>query len=278
MYNIIIPYSQDMTTQSIRMGWLNALKHLGHAVTLWDSVKPALDAFDETKAELVFARTGELTRPLYKAIRRNNAKLMLFLDADAETTDTQIAIVDKLLKDGHFVIPFVHSRVNIEQTHAGWLEMGLVPHESRPGADTIRFKQGKYREEFACDISYIGTWRPEKASLLKRLEEKYNLGYYVRIYGYGNWNHPLHIGAITSNEVYADVICSSRLNIRQHNAANDKFYKIQQCLGDNCKEIGGFYENGDLYINEITTSRSSYISQNSYINRIQEMLKLIKSE
>lgn len=231
---VIIPHIESLKHQSIRLGWLNALKAAGHNVLLWNTeYKNPIDVFDEYLPDLVILSSREFNRHFYKAAikHKDHVKIAVFLDDDEYTTDTEFAIIEKLLgKEGKVFGFTLNDSYHIPTTHKRWSELFPVITSLPPAADTVRFQPGNYRAEYASEVSYIGKWMPYKDYLLPFLQ---NNDFQLKIYGYGEWNHPCHIGAICDNQTYRDVIASSRINLFIHNSnqkyVSEKWYKLIAC-------------------------------------------------
>lgn len=269
MYNLAVLETNNLTLRSIRAGWLNAFHHLGHKATWLPSGKPPLDFFHEQQPEILVLATNELNRALIKACVKYSPKVFLFFEDDQHSSNEEFKFVEELIDAKVLIYPFAFWRDKLAFPWLTWANIGVEPPTiTSPGADTIRFKEGKYRTELACDLLYIGSWRSEKARLLRWLESQHDKGAKVRIYGYGEWNHPLHLGVIETDEQYADIVKSATYTwVREGNL--DKLFKVELCGGAGIVTC----EDGSVPF----VGHLSYPEDRTYIKRVTEMLKCLES-
>lgn len=266
MSKILIASSTDLTTQNIRAGYANAFKHLGHEVAWLNYKESPFDVFFRELPEIFLMSSLELSCAMVKACEKYQPKVILFLATDQKSSNSEYNLAETLAKTKSDIYPFVFWQDSKPNPWQIWFNNGFMPYSTTPGADTIRFKRGRLRQELQCDVSYIGTWRPEKAAILLQLEKEYEQGNKVRIYGYGSWNHPLHVGSIESDQDFADVAASSTVNLVQDNM--EKLFKTELCGGICAASLDrGLERWGDR----------SPPENRSYINRVTELLKCLES-
>lgn len=272
MFKILMTASNDLTTQNIRIGYANALKHLGHEVVWYDPSESAHDSFYRERPDIFLTSSLEISHSAIKACAKYKPKVIFFIATDNETSNGEYGLAEALVATDVDIYPFAFYKEQKSNPWQIWLNNGFLPWMTKPGADTVRFSymRCKFRPELACDISYVGDWRPEKTTLLKLLEEEYEQGKSVRIYGRGHWNHPLHVGLVNSDQQYMDIIIASKLNIYYE---RNEFLNIHLCLG----ETGRYDNTGKLFITDSVLTNSDFINKESYINRVTEMLKCLES-
>lgn len=73
----------------------------------------------------------------------------------------------------------------------------------QPGFDTITYKPGAFREELACDVTFVGTYRPKTAKLLdKFILPLINCGEFdVKLFGSEAWPVPQYLGPISDQDL-----------------------------------------------------------------------------
>lgn len=261
MFKVIIPRSKDLTETNIRIGWANAFTWLGKKSVWLEDGKAPLDLWHEEVPDIVIIKQSELTESIVKAINKYGTIVFLFW----ECVEQYRSLTDKIKT----TIFWFQDRLYKNST--GLNPLNSLPKVIYPAADTMRFKPGIYRKELAAELIYIGTWYPRKARLLKYLEQE-SKQRTVRIYGYGSWNHPLHVGAIESDELFADILKSGGQNIILYHDTPDSFnmnleklFKSEYCGACNV----GFNSN------EQGLPFVGHLNSGTYLDRVQEMLSCI---
>lgn len=103
--------------------------------------------------------------------------------------------------------------------------------EIEAGLDTHVFRLGEAREEFACDVAFVGSYRPEKQALLNRFVLPLLDRYKVKLFGLGRWCVPQHLGLISDQDL-PDLYASARvcLNISE-GRFGERAFQIIGCGG-----------------------------------------------
>ncbi len=214
-----------------RLGLANAFNYAGHQTIMWDlQGKSAHDMFNEFEPDIFIGQTFNLNRALIKCIKaRPELKVILkagewsdFSDKlDTKkypvliADDREQGLVRELLETtGRPNFLFVHYHPDyVSQTHGRWTEKSGIPvHGLMNAADIFNYTNGVYREEFACQVAFVGGYWGYKSRVL----DKYmlplcqpNSGIHVKIFGNQNWPVPQYCGFVETN--YVKDIFSSAL-------------------------------------------------------------------
>lgn len=223
-------------------GWARCFAAAGHQVAVWDaSKKSAFDAFGEYEPDLFLGTTFELDNATEKCIRaRHHMKVVLYASAFGhliKSMDLQqypiVAITDgekrriEKLKRETGKPDFVHLHVPpsyLESVLGGWREIGVTPIGILNGADTFAYSGGERREEYACDVAFVGGFWGYKSK---------NLSPYmlplchtdsplkVRIMGNQPWPITQYVGTVREEEV-RHVFASARVapNVTEPHGTN----------------------------------------------------------
>lgn len=213
-----------------RLGLANAFNYAGHQAILWDlRGKSEFDIFNEFEPDIFIGQTYNITRALVKCIKqRPSLKVLLkagenslFSDSlDRErypilvADDREKTLVKTLLDEtGRPNFLFVHYHPDyIQQTHGRWTEELSIPvHSLMNAADIFHYTNGTWREEFSCQVAFVGGYWGYKAKTL----DKYilplcnpNSGVHIKIFGNQNWPVPQYCGPIDTRLV-RDVFSSA---------------------------------------------------------------------
>jgi len=212
-------------------GFGNALRAAEHDFVFWrPEDKPTFDAFDEFNPDVFIGTTFDLTRSMVKCIQeRPNLKVILkgsnWGEIDKEinkakfpvvtVTDTEKRIIEQLKKEtGKPDFVFCHYHPNrVEQTMAGWREIGVEPLGIMNAADVIDYPFGERKEYLASDIAFVGGYWGYKARNLDQTiiplcetVGKYN----IKIWGNQPWPVPQFLG-FTNTEMVKDIYASAKI-------------------------------------------------------------------
>lgn len=206
-----------------RLGLANAFNYSGHQTLLWDlKGKSAHDIFNEFEPDIFIGQTFNINRALIKCIKaRPDLKVLLkagenslFSDS-LDTSKYPVLIADErekglvaelMRETGRPNFLFVHYHPDyIEQTHGRWTsDYGIPVHSLMNAADIFHYTNGTYREEFSCQVAFVGGYWGYKARVL----DKYmlplcqpNSGIHVKIFGNQNWPVPQYCGPIGTEHV-----------------------------------------------------------------------------
>lgn len=246
---------------SIPLGWLHAFSSLGYRCKLWIKEKEnSFDVFDTFQPDVVFAYTKDIERDFVKCLKQYpNTKPVLFLSDWEDAEDKEIYLFHKImsLKDikkiafSHNLNSFLH------QTHRNWSSSGVRVLSCLPAGDITVYKPESLSSE-RNDITYIGYYTNSKniRNFILPLTEIYN----IKIYGYGNWPTPYHLGFIDNNKLLSSIINNSIINLAiprlDSKTITEKVFKILAC--------GGFclsYETEPINLFEGTVPSFAYYSE-----------------
>jgi hypothetical protein len=206
-----------------RLGLANAFNYAGHQAVMWDlKGKSEFDAFNEFEPDIFIGQTYNITRALIKCIKaRPNLKVIMKAGENSLFSDNldivkyPVLIADerekslvKQLRDetGRPDFLFVHYHPDyVDQTHGRWTEeLGIPVHGIMNAADIFHYTNGTYREEFACQVGFVGGYWGYKAKNL----DKYILplcqpasNIHVRIFGNQPWPVPQYCGFVDTKHV-----------------------------------------------------------------------------
>jgi len=253
MFKVLVLRTKDLTETNIRIGWANAFRYLGHEVSWLEYGKSPLDLWFEECPDIVIIKQSELTESIVKAINKYGTVVFLFWEGAEQPLVEKIKTNIFWFKD------------KLYKAATGLNPLNPLPKTIYPAADSIRYKRGVYNRDLTASIIYVGSWHPRKAELLKYLEQR-SKQVKVRIYGYGNWNHPLHVGPIESDELFSSILISAGQNIILNNNL-EKVFKSGHCGA--CNVLFEGIDRGLAFL--------GHLDNPTYIDRVQEMLSCLKS-
>lgn len=229
---ILISSDSPAGPHFVRMGWARVLQALGHDVVLWDpSQKPAFDLFAENQDIRIFlGQTYNLDRPLLKCLStRPEIKVALFASSwgplvegvdlqkypIVRVTEAEKRAVEFLKKStGQPEFVFLHAGPRfLEGVLGGWRQIGVRPVSVLNAADLYSYLGGRPRQEFLCDVAFIGGRWPFKARNLDRFLLPLcdpNRGLNVKIWGNTPWPVANHLGLLEEEDA-RDVFVSARV-------------------------------------------------------------------
>ena len=240
----------------ITMGWISALREMGHDTQIWDSGIPAFDAFDISEPDVFVGTTYDLDRSTVKCIlERPSMKVVLKsnnwgpidekIDLDkfpigTSTEDERKNVLELIEKAGNRVVLFNWYHPNrMEETMGFWGDAGVPTIGLQPAADTLKYKEDCPKEELKCDLGFVGGyWGYKGQNITKYLIPlcepvgKYN----IKIFGGSKWSVPQYMGYIsekTENSLFSSAkICP---NISEPHAnefgfeVNERVFKVSAC-------------------------------------------------
>lgn len=204
-----------------RLGLARAFSSAGHDVTMWDlKKKSCYDAFDEFEPDLFIGQTYNVTTALIKCIeQRPLLKVMLKASDYGEydnRTDQNSPVVraneeelKKVEKVRDYLMPnnlllFIHYHPEyIGDTHHKWISEGFQVKSNMNAADLFDYYNGEEKEEYLCDVAFVGGFWPYKAQTLNKyiLPLCSNFDLKVKIFGNGHWPVPQYHGFIQTEDV-----------------------------------------------------------------------------
>jgi hypothetical protein len=224
----------DCGPSYVRTGWGRVFTALGHEFYFWrPEVKPAFDIFAEVEPDLFLGTTYGVDRAVAKCVAaRPHMKVALYCSAWGRLADdmpeetypiTRVRRGEKdavaRLKETCGKPDFVFSHVTdrfLDPVFGGWRTIGVEPAGILNAADTFAYTGGTRREEFACDVAFVGGYWPYKS----RNIDRYLLplchpesGLAVKVWGNQPWPVANYLGLLDDAEqkdVYASAtVCPS---------------------------------------------------------------------
>lgn len=313
----------------VRTGWANVFRALGHEFVWWDQGrKPALDAFAETAPDLFIGTTYGIDRATIKAIARRPAmRVILYASAWGDLADeipedypiTRVTEDEKAniarLKDETGRPDFVFSHVSPTYQAGllgGWLTHANICHVGiLNAADTFSYLGATCREEFACDVAFVGGYWPYKAR---------NLGPYmlplchasrglrVKIFGNQPWPVAQYLGVLEDSDA-RDVFASATVcpNVSEPHSTEFGYDVVERpfkvlaaggfCVSDHVdglRELFGedevptartpaefhdlvshFVAHPDDRLGYMAMARANVMQNHTYFHRVAQMLKFL---
>lgn len=210
----------DCGPSFVRRGWRNVFSALGHDFVFWrPEVKPAFDIFTEYEPDVFLGTTYGLDRALYKCIvRRPHLKIALFASAWGKLADQipedypitrarhdeKVTITTLKATCGQPEFVFSHvTNTYLDDLLGGWKETGVHTAGILNAADTFVYRNGTRREEFACDVAFVGGYWPYKARnldpyLLPLCQPSSGLN--VKIWGNQPWPVANYLGLLDDTD------------------------------------------------------------------------------
>lgn len=227
---VLIPRNDDLTKQSIKIGYYNALKNSGFTVNLYNDDKETFDLFSNNP-DIFLCFTSDLTRAISKNLLRKHVLPLIIMDT-AET-EQNFMLNNILKKNEHIrflISPYLPKYYNVAYQDAKFPILTI-----HPAGDIIRYRPSKSDPLVASDLCYIGTYRIGKSEVVQEylvpLLDKYN----IKIFGYNKWPLAQHVGSISTNELFSTIVGSAKYNLVLTNNTpayvSEKSYKIMTCGG-----------------------------------------------
>ena len=318
----------DCGPSYVRTGWGRVFAALGHDFAFWrPGAKPALDAFNEFEPDIFLGTTYDLDRATFKAIqRRPEMKVALFASAWGKlaqeipesypitrVTEQEKATVTALKERTgrpHFVFSHV-SNAYLDALLGGWREAGVEPAGILNAADTFGYAGGRFREELACDVGFIGGYWGYKArnldkSILPLCHP--STGLRVKIWGNQNWPVAQYLGLL-DDEDQKDVFASATVcpNVSEPHSTDFGYDIVERpfkvlaaggfCLSDRVFEMDEVFPPGTLrqgrgpkefielvrwYVEHpddrlpfIEKGRRHVLTHHTYFHRVGQMMHLL---
>lgn len=205
----------------IRTGFGRALTYAGHQVVMWEiDKKPAFDAFDELEPDLFIGQTYNLSDAVMKCLIERPHMRVIMKGSDWGTisdtidrekypvliaNDREISQVADLMKlGGGPDLLYVHyMKDRLGETHNHWSSMGAKVSSLMNAADVFMFTNGKPKEEYRCNIGFMGGRWGYKSQTIDRFllpilnpQSKLN----IKIFGNNDWGVPQYCGYIPEEE------------------------------------------------------------------------------
>jgi hypothetical protein len=217
-----------------RLGLCRALACAGHEVKLWQlDQESAFDMFNGFEPDLFISQAYNLNRALIKCIQARPNLLVGLKAGDygefSENLDTNkypVLLASKQEKENirtlvdsgrspDFIFIHYHSDW-IEATHGYWYRDFNIPIISlMNAADIFDYTGGKYYEELASDVVFIGGYWPYKAKTLDRYVLPLcnpHLDLNVKIFGNKMWPTPNYCG-FSPTELTKHIFSSAKICI-----------------------------------------------------------------
>lgn len=223
-----------------RKSMAKAFVYCGHEVVIWDiNKKSEYDCFDLHGPDLLISQTYNLTPALIKCIEENPAIKVIMKASDfgsitpivkskypiLDKTDKELELLLKLKElTGKPDFLFIHYHPDyLEKTHGFWKNEGFKVVSDLNAADIFEYTNGEIREEFKCDIGYVGgSWDYKNIVLhpyILPLCE--NFDYKIKIFGNG-WSIPQAMGFLPEGQE-KNFYISSKINICLHEPHSQKY-------------------------------------------------------
>lgn len=315
----------------VRTGWGRVLSALGHEFYFWrPELKPAFDIFAEIEPDLFLGTTYGTDRAVAKnIIARPWMKVALFCSAWGKLADeipeeypiTRVRHVEKAtiewLKKTCGKPDFVFSHVGdsfLEPVFGGWREIGVEPAGILNAADTFAYLGGARREEFVCDVGFVGGYWPYKATNLDRYMLplcRPDSGLRVKLFGNQPWPVADYLGLLDDDD-QKDVFVSATVcpNVSEPHSTEFGYDIVERpfkvlaaggfCVSDRVEEMEEVFPRDTLlrvatpheFFNVIRRciaypeDRQSYIEagrrhvleNHTYFHRVAKMLRLLGEE
>lgn len=212
----------------------------GHEVIIWDiDKKSPYDCFDIHQPDLFIGQTYNLNNSLINCINENPAIKVIMKASDfgqlSEKVSQQYPILVKKEKELELLLKlkeltnkpdflFIHYHPNfLEETHGFWKKYGFKVISDLNAADIFEYTNGSKKQEYECDIGYVGgSWDYKNLVLhpyILPLCE--NFKYKIKIFGNG-WSIPQSMGFLPSGEE-RDFYSSAKINICLHEPHSQKY-------------------------------------------------------
>jgi len=236
--------------QSHSLGWSNALSLRKDCdVRMWNGNEniSSFDIFDTYQPDVFWCHSRDLTRSLTKVLldsKFDETKAIIFLNDYEDATEDEKKYVNQLKSKYQTMFS-----QNFENYLPYW--SGIRCFSCLPAADITRFKPKDIDNRYYSPISFIGQWEPSKEENIKKYIYPY-LDFGIKIYGFGNWSVANHLGIITNNDVFCNIISNSDLNLSVTNnkgySPSERIFKILACKG-RCLILGANKEYENLFGN-----------------------------
>lgn len=253
-----------------RLGLKLAFNYCGHECELWDITgKSPFDVFNEYEPDIFIGQTYNINRALIKCIySRPHLKVIMKAGENSIFSDNldrakyPILIADDrekyliemlLEKTGRPNFLFVHYHPDyINQTHGRWTEdYGIPVYSLMNAADIFNYTGGTYREEFSCQVAFVGGYWGYKAKTL----DKYmlplcqpNSEIHVKIFGNQPWPVPQYCGHVETHHVRdifsSALICPNLSEVHSQAFGYDLIERPFKLLSNRsfviCDDVAGF--------------------------------------
>lgn len=213
----------------MRLGVARAFSAMGHEVNMWElGHKSAFDAFDEFEPHIFIGQSYNLDKGMMKCIlERPHLKVVMkagdfgtmnidtskfpVLMATEKEIENVLTLKEKVNKPDFLEIHYHEDY--IEQSHGGWMKLGVDVQSLMGAADTFDYVNGQYVEAFASDVAFVGGYWPYKAQVL----DKYLIplcgldsGLNVKIFGNQPWPVANYCGFVDNKHV-ANIFASAKV-------------------------------------------------------------------
>lgn len=234
-----------------RLGLARAFTACGHNVIIWDTNKESeYDCFDLHNPDLLISQTYNLTDALINCITENPAIKVIMKASDwgsiSEEVSKKYPILASNKKEVLNLIRlreltgkpdglFIHYPENrLEETHGYWIKEGFNVFSDLNAADIFEYTNGEAKEEYKCDIGYVGGNWGYKSLVLNPyiLPLCENFDYKIKIFGNG-WTIPQAMGFLPKGQE-KDFYSSAKINLCLHEPHShdygyditEKFFKL----------------------------------------------------
>lgn len=203
-----------------RLGIARAFSAMGWECELWDiNKRSAFDAFDEKNPDIFIGQAFNLTKGHIKCFKeRPNLKIALKAGDWSPFTDSidkgtypilraskkEIELTKELANLGNPLSLFVHyTQKSVNKTHENWLNLGINVISMMNGADVFDYTNGIPREEYKCEVGFVGgnwaykskTLDPYMVNLCLKNKHK------IKIFGNQPWGVPQYCGNLPNEQV-----------------------------------------------------------------------------
>lgn len=223
-----------------RKSMAKAFVYCGHEVVIWDiNKKSEYDCFDIHMPELLISQTYNVTPALIECIKENPAIKVIMKASDfgpitskvvkefpvLAKTDRELGLLLKLKElTGKPDFLFIHYHPDyLEKTHKYWEDHGFKVISDLNAADIFDYTNGQFKNEYECDIAYVGgSWNYKNLVLhpyILPLCE--NFKYKIKIFGNG-WSIPQSMGFLPEGEE-KNVYTSAKINLCLHEPHSQKY-------------------------------------------------------
>lgn len=219
----------------------------GFECVIWDIHKKSVyDCFDEQNPDIFIGQTYNIREDLIECIKERPALKVLMKASDYNfgynhhfpilfATDKEVELTEKLreaTEKPNFL--FIHYHPSyIGMTHEAWIKRGFKVESLMNAADIFEYTNGVEKEEYKCDIGYVGgSWHYKNNVLHPYILPLCNFSHNVKIFGNG-WSVPQSMGFLPEGEE-RNFYQSAKINLCLHEPhsqvlgfdVTEKFFKL----------------------------------------------------
>jgi hypothetical protein len=290
---VLIPHNDNLTKQSIKIGYYNALKHSGFDAKVYHDDNQTFDMFTDNP-DIFLCFTSDLTRAITKNLLRKHVIPLIIMDtAQPEQNFMLNNILKKNLHIKFLITPYLPKYYSI-----AYQDIRFPILTIHPAGDIIRYKPSKSDPVVQSELTYIGTYTIGKSEIIQKYLVPLLNNYNIKIFGYNKWPLAQHIGSISSNEFFSTIVASAKYTLVLTNDTpmyvSEKSYKVMACGGLLLHKYTEYFPKGtyqnfmdpvdmqaalqfrhnDEYLEDIKQKGRRFIlSSNTYFHRLLSIFK-----